>query len=284
MPREITVVRTWRSSAGRVALCCLLAAMALPFPARAQFLHSPFEEIARIDQKLDSQVPLGLAFRDEMGKTVRLGDYFGQKPVVLALVYYECPMLCTLVMNGMLTSFQQISFDVGKQFEVLTVSINPKETPSLAARKKQSYAAQYGRPGGLEGWHFLTQDPDAPNDIHELADSVGFRYAFDERTAQYVHAAGIMVLTPQGRTSRYFYGLEYAPRDMRLGLVEASGNKIGSRVDQMLLLCYHYDPQKGKYGVVIQNVIRLTGGLTVLLLGTLIAVLLRRERRQRQAI
>lgn len=250
----------------------------------AQFLHTPFEAIARIDQKLDSQVPLGLAFRDEMGRTVRLGDYFGQKPVVLALVYYECPMLCTLVLNGMLTSFQQLPFDAGKQFEVVAVSINPKETPALAARKKEGYIAKYGRPGASEGWHFLTQSSDAANDIHALADAVGFRYAYDERTAQYVHAAGIMVLTPQGRTSRYFYGIEYSPRDLRLGLVEASDNRIGSRVDQLLLLCYHYDPQKGKYGVVVQNVIRLAGGITVLALGALVAILLRRERRQRRVV
>ncbi len=258
----------------------LLTLVLLPaFPARAQFMHSPLEEIARIDQKLDSQVPLGLTFKDEMGRTVRLGDYFGQKPVVLSLVYYECPMLCTLVLNGMLTSFQQMTFDIGKQFEVVTVSINPKETPSLAARKKQSYIEKYGRAGALEGWHFLTGQPEQ---IHALADSVGFRYAYDDRTAQYVHAAGIMILTPQGRTSRYFYGLEYSPRDMRLGLVEASNNKIGSRVDQLLLLCYHYDPQKGKYGLVILNVLRLAGGLTVLILAAVIAVLLCRERKPRR--
>jgi len=271
-----------RLAAAFCACLALWAAVVFPPAARAQLLHSPFEAIARIDQRLDSQVPLGLTFRDEMGKSVKLGDYFGQKPVVLALVYYECPMLCTLVLNGMLAGFQQIPFDIGKQFEVVAVSINPQETPALAARKKEGYIAKYGRASAAEGWHFLTQSPDAPNDIHALADAVGFRYAYDDRTAQYVHAAGIMVLTPQGRTSRYFYGIEYAPRDLRLGLVEASDNKIGSRVDQLLLLCYHYDPQKGKYGVVIQNVIRLAGGLTVLAIGALVGVLLWRERRQRR--
>ncbi len=233
----------------------------------------------RIDQKLDSQVPLDLHFRDEAGKVVRLGDFFGQKPVVLSLVYYECPMLCTLVLNGMVTSFKVLSFDVGKEFEVVTVSFNPRETPQLAAAKKQSYLKRYSRANAEKGWHFLTGDQDQ---IAKLADAVGFRYAYDPKTEQYAHASAIMVLTPKGHVARYYYGIEYAPRDLRLGLIEASANKIGSPVDQVLLYCFHYDPMTGKYGLVVRNVLRLGGVATVLLLGGFIAVMLRRERHARR--
>ncbi len=228
-----------------------------------------------IDQKLDYQVPLDLHFRDETGKQVRLGDFFGQKPVVLSLVYYECPMLCNLVLNGMLTSFKALSFDVGKEFEVVTVSFNPREKPPLAASKKQSYLKRYGRPNGEKGWHFLTGDEDQ---IAKLADAVGFRYAYDPKTDQYAHASAIMVLTPKGHVARYYYGIEYAPRDLRLGLIEASANKIGSPVDQVLLYCFHYDPLTGKYGLVVRNVLRLGGITTLLVLGGFITIMLRRER------
>jgi len=233
----------------------------------------------RIDQKLDSQVPLDLHFRDEAGRVVRLGDFFGQKPVVLSLVYYECPMLCTLVLNGMVTSFKVLSFDVGKEFEVVTVSFNPRETPQLAAAKKQSYLKRYSRPNAEKGWHFLTGDQDQ---IAKLADAVGFRYSYDPKTEQYAHASAIMVLTPKGHVARYYYGIEYAPRDLRLGLIEASANKIGSPVDQVLLYCFHYDPMTGKYGLVVRNVLRLGGITTVLLLGGFITVMLRRERHARR--
>ena len=233
----------------------------------------------RIDQKLDSQVPLDLHFRDEAGKVVRLGDFFGQKPVVLSLVYYECPMLCTLVLNGMVTSFKVLSFDVGKEFEVVTVSFNPRETPQLAAAKKQSYLKRYSRLNAEKGWHFLTGDQDQ---IAKLADAVGFRYSYDPKTEQYAHASAIMVLTPKGHVARYYYGIEYAPRDLRLGLIEASANKIGSPVDQVLLYCFHYDPMTGKYGLVVRNVLRLGGITTVLLLGGFITVMLRRERHARR--
>jgi protein SCO1/2 len=232
-----------------------------------------------IDQKLDQQVPLDLAFVEETGRPVELKEYFGQKPVVLALVYYECPMLCTEILNGLLRSLKDVSLDMGKDFTVLAVSINPREKPSLAMVKKRLYAGMYLRPGAQEGWHFLTgEDPS----IQLLANAVGFRYAYDPVSAQYAHATGIMILTPQGKISRYFYGIAFSPRDLRFGLVEASANKIGSPVDQVLLFCYHYDAISGKYGLVITNVIRIAGLATVLALGTLMLVLFRHEKHVRE--
>ncbi len=228
-----------------------------------------------IDQRLNEQIPLDLTFRDESGKTVRIGQYFGDKPVILALVYYECPMLCTQVLNGLLRSLKNMSLDVGKQFTVVTVSFNPRETPGLATNKKRVYVGLYGRPGAPEGWHFLTGD-EAP--IQGLTRAVGFHYAYDSATDQYAHATAIMVLTPQGKISRYFYGIDYPSRDLRLSLVEASNNKIGTPVDQVLLYCYHYDPTTGKYGLVIANVMRVAALATVLALGTFLLVMFRRER------
>ncbi len=217
-----------------------------------------------IDQRLNEQVPLDLVFRDETGKSVRLGDYIKTKPVILTLVYFECPMLCTQVLNGLVSSLKVLNFNVNKEFDILTVSFNPQEGPALAAAKKESYLGRYARPGSEDGWHFLTGDTDS---IQALASSVGFRFSFDARTGQFAHASGIMLLTPQGKVSRYFYGIEYSPRDLRLGLVEASANKIGSATDQLLLFCYHYDPREGKYSAVILNLIRLGGILTLLVLG-----------------
>lgn len=233
-----------------------------------------------IDQKLDAQVPLDLPFVDEQGRPATLGQYFGQRPVILALVYYECPMLCTQVLNGLVSALTLITFDAGQQFDVLAVSFDPGEPPGLARDKRKTYLERYDRPGTENGWHFLTGQPEA---IARLTGAVGFRYAYDEKTDQYAHAATIIVLTPQGRVSRYFYGIEYMPRDLRLGLVEASENKIGTIVDQALLLCYHYDPSAGKYGVAIINLIRLVGVLVVAGVATFIVVALRRERQQAHA-
>ncbi len=230
-----------------------------------------------IDQNLNAQVPLDVTFRDETGKTVELGDYIGKRPVVLALVYYECPMLCTEVLNGMLRSFKNVSFDIGKQYDVVTVSINPKETSDLAAQKKRIYVGLYGRPGAMQGWHFLTGDDPS---IHRLAQTVGFRYVYDTESAQYIHAAGIFVITPKGRISRYFYGIQYPSRDVRLGLIEASSEKIGNLTDAVLLLCCRYDPKTGKYGIVIQHALRNAGIATILLLGILMGYLFRSERRR----
>ena len=219
-----------------------------------------------LEQKLDQQLPLDLVFRDESGQEVKLGQYFGQKPVVLALVYYDCPMLCTQVLNGMVTSFRVLPFQVGKEFDVVTVSFDPRENSELAARKKKvyvNYLPEKLRPAATNGWHFLTGDQ---ANIAKLTDAVGFRYYYDETTKQFAHASGIMVATPHGKLSRYFYGIEYAPRDLRLGLIESSAEKIGSPVDQLLLYCYHYDPATGKYGAAVMKIMRIAGVLTVLAL------------------
>jgi protein SCO1/2 len=233
-----------------------------------------------IDQKLNYQVALDLEFKDEAGKTVKLAEFFHGKPVVLSLVYYRCPMLCNLVLNGELRSFRQVPLELGKDFEVVTVSFDPEETPDVAAAKKATYVDKYNRGSAANSWHFLTG---AEPQIHALADSVGFRYAKDPKTGQWAHASGIMVLTPQGRIARYLYGIEYARNDMRLALVEASANKIGTPTDQILLFCYHYDPSKGKYTFAVVNALRAGGSATVLALGLFLFVNLRRDRREKGA-
>ena len=216
----------------------------------------------RIDQRLDEPLPLDAVFLDESGSEVKLGAYFGSKPVVLALVYYSCPMLCNQVLNGMTSGLDVLkTFNIGKEFEVVTVSFDPRETPELARQKKETYIAWYKREGAAEGWHFLTGDQ--PN-IDRLTQAAGFHYKWDEKTNQFIHASGIMIATQDGKLARYFYGIEYGPRDLRLGLVEASAGKIGGPVDQLLLYCYHYDPASGKYGAVVMNMIRLGGALTVI--------------------
>ena len=230
----------------------------------------------KIEQKLDQQLPLDLVFRDESGQQVKLGQYFGAKPVVLAFVYYDCPMLCTQVLNGMVTSFRVLPFQIGNEFEVVTVSFDPRETSALAARKKKvyvDYLPEKMRANASNGWHFLTGDPE---NIAKLTDAAGFRYRYDEATKQFAHASAIMVTTPQGKLSRYYYGIDYPPRDLRLGLIESSENKIGSPVEQLLLYCYHYDPATGKYGVAIMRVMRVAGVITVL--GILAMLLLLKAR------
>jgi len=228
-----------------------------------------------IDQKLNEQVPLDVHFRDEFGKTVRLGDYFGKKPVILSLVYFDCPMLCTMAENGLLHSLQEVKFTVGHEFDVLTVSFDPHDTVELAAAKKAVYVGLYGRKGADAGWHFLTGDE---AEIQQLTRAVGFRYRYDPQAKQFVHATGIMLLTPQGRVARYFYGIYYPSRDLRLGLVEASANKIGSPVDEVLLFCCRYDPSTGKYGVIISRIIQISGLMTILFVGGVILMLSRSRR------
>jgi len=228
-------------------------------------LPAALQDVA-IEQKLDQQLPLDLVFRDESGQQVKLGQYFGQKPVVLAFVYYDCPMLCTQVLNGMVTSLRVLPFQVGKEFDVVTVSFDPRETSELATNKKKvyiNYLPEKMRPAAANGWHFLTGDAE---NIAKLTDAVGFRYRYDEATKQFAHASGIMVATPHGKLSRYFYGVEYAPRDLRLGLIESSANKIGSPADQLLLYCYHYDPATGKYGAAVMKIMRIAGVVTVLMI------------------
>jgi protein SCO1 len=228
-----------------------------------------------IDQKLGEQIPLDLQFLDEAGNSVSLRDYFKEKPVVLSLVYYDCPMLCTQVLNGLLGSMKALTFSAGEEFEVVTVSFDSRETPELALGKKRVYVDQYERAGAEDGWHFLTGSEAS---VAALTKSVGFRYAWDEDTQQFAHASGIMVLTPDGTLAKYFYGIEFAPRDLKLGLVEASDGKIGSPVDQILLYCFHYDPVKGKYGVAIMNIVRILGTATILIMGTAIFLMIRRGR------
>ena len=228
-----------------------------------------------IDQRLNHQLPLDLPFVDENGKDVRLGDFFGKRPVLLALVYYECPMLCTQVLNGVTGALKAISFDVGKDFDVVAVSINPREGPGLAAQKKQAYVERYGRPQTAPGWHFLTGREE---NIQTLAAAVGFRYAYDEEIKQYAHGAGVELITPKGVIARYFYGIEYSPRDIRLGVIEASEERIGSPIDSVLLLCYHYDPTTGKYGAAAIRLVRIGAVLTIAAFGTFLFVSLRRER------
>lgn len=229
-----------------------------------------------IEQRLNEQIPLDLNFLDATGQRVQLRDYFGEKPVILSLVYYECPMLCSMILNGLLRSLHTLSFDVGDQFNIITVSFDPKETTKLAMGKKKSYLSKYGRRDAENGWHFLTGDESS---IQQLTEAVGFNYKYDPETNQFVHASGIMVLTPQGRLSRYFYGVEYSPNDLKFGLMEAANDKIGSVVDQLLLYCYHYDPTTGKYGMVIMNVIRILGTATVLVLVAFMLVMFRRDRK-----
>jgi protein SCO1 len=238
-------------------------------------LPSLLKEVA-IEQKLDQQLPLELIFRDENGVPVKLGQYFGKKPVVLSLVYYNCPMLCTQILNGMVTTFRVLPFQIGKEFDVVTVSFDPRETPALAAAKKKTYveylpAAAHANANA--GWHFLTGDEST---IKQLTEAVGFRYRFDEATNQFAHASAIMVATPEGKLSHYFYGIEYSARDLRLALVQSAANKIGSPVDQLLLYCYHYDPATGKYGAVVMNMIRLGGLVTLAGIALLILFLRRR--------
>jgi protein SCO1/2 len=224
------------------------------------------------EQHLDQQIPPDLQFRDETGKSVRLADYFGKRPLILNLVYFQCPMLCGEVLQGLTKSLKILKFDVGKQFDVLTVSFDPRETPELAAAKKAQFLKMYGRPGAEAGWHFLTGEQ---SNIEALTNGAGFQYQFDPKTGQFAHATAIMVLTPEGKIAQYYYGVDYAPKDLRLGLVQAADNKIGNVVDQVLLYCYHYDPATGKYGAMVTRVLRLAALATILILGTMIVVLVR---------
>ena len=232
-----------------------------------------------IAQKLNTQVPLDLMFRDEHGRVVRLGDYFKSgRPVLLNFVYFRCPMLCPMVLEGTTTALTQLKFDIGKDFDVITVSIDPRDKPSDAKAKKDQYVRHYGRLNAAEGWHFLTSKDSY---IHALADAVGFQYEYDGPTDQFAHGAALLVLTPDGRTSRYFYGFEYKPRDIRMAIVEASSGKIGNVTDQFLLMCFHYDPAAGKYSRNAMMFVRAGGVATMASLGGLIFVMVRRERRRR---
>jgi protein SCO1/2 len=235
----------------------------------------PRLENVGIEQHLDAKVSPDLTFRDEAGKTVQLGDFFGRKPLILNLVYYNCTMLCGEALAGLASAMRLVKFDVGNQFDVITVSFDPRETPAMAAAKKIDYVKRYGRPNAAAGWHFLTGDAGS---INALTKTVGFQYQYDENSRQYAHATAIMVLTPQGRISRYFYGVDFPPKDLRMGLVEASRGKIGNAVDAVLLYCYHYDPETGKYGAMVGNILRLAAAATILIIGTMLFIFWRMDR------
>jgi protein SCO1 len=229
------------------------------------------------EPELNAQVPPGLAFRDEAGKAVRLGDYFGTKPVVLAFVYYSCPMLCDQVQQGIVGSLRMLSFNPGRDYQVVFVSFDPSETPYMAAAKKKTVMSHFRRPETEAGWHFLTGSKES---IEAATMAANFRYTFDTKSGTFAHASGVLLLTPDGRISRYFYGVEYPGRDMRLGLVDASAGKIGSAVDHVLLFCFHYDPTAATYSASILKLIRLGGVLTILGLVAGFVIFRRRDRAQ----
>ena len=269
-----------------VSACVLAALLFIAAPAQAQYAAGPQRpdpvnqkpEVLKsvgIDQKIGQQLPLDLTFKNEAGREVRLAEFFGNRPVVLALAYYDCPMLCTQVLNGMTAALKTLSFDAGKDFEVVVVSIDPRDNFQIAAHKKASYVEHYGRPQTAAGWHFLTGQESA---IKPLAAALGFRYVYDSNIKQYAHGAAIYVATPKGIVSRYLLGIDFAPRDLRLALVEASNNVLGSVVDQVLLLCYHYDPATGKYGAAVINAIRAGFLATVTGFLTFLFINLKRER------
>jgi protein SCO1/2 len=280
-----------------VAFSALVLAQAIPAPDDGPTLNAPknapvgdllnMKGVDRpsaltgvtIEQRLNSQLPLDAAFRDEYGQAVTLGSYFGKgRPVVLALVYYDCPMLCTQILNGMVRAAKVLTFTPGKDYDVLAISFDAREGPKEALAKKAIYMKDYGHPETAAGWHFLTGDQ---NSIKRVTDAVGFRYKWDVYTATFAHASAIYVLTPEGKLSKYFYGIEYSPKDMRLGLVEASQNKIGNTVDQILLFCYHFDPTSAKYTFLAMDILRGAGAATVLMLGGFVFIMLRRDSRQK---
>jgi protein SCO1/2 len=240
----------------------------------SQTMPAPLREIG-FDQNIDQKLPLDVQFRDEEGRVITIGSLFGKRPVVLAFVYYTCPMLCTQVLNAITSTVATLSLDAGKDFDLVFVSIDPRETPAQAAAKKAEYLHRYKRPGTDDGWHFLTGDEPQ---IKRLAGAAGFKYVWDQETQQFAHPTGVIVTTPDGRLARYLFGIEYGPRDLRLALVEASEGKVGSVVDNLLLYCYHYDPMTGRYGIYVMRTLRIAGVATVLLIGTFIVVMVRRER------
>jgi len=237
----------------------------------------PGLQFVGIDQHLNAEVPVDLEFRDELGNPVKLADYFGHgRPVILNLGYYQCPMLCSELLQGLVGSMKALTFNLGKDFDVITVSFDPSETTEMAAAKKRDIMKRYGRPNSDQGWHFLTGKADQ---INALTKAVGFEYQYDPKTQQYSHAAAIVMLSPDHHISGYFYGVEFSPKDLRLGLVQASQGKVGNIGDQVLLYCYHYDPRTGKYGAVIANILKLAGLATMLILGTFMFVMFRFDRK-----
>ena len=286
-PSRLTPLRSLLSSLLLVSLAVVSAwaqpsaPVSAPPPGSPATAQIPILKTVGIDQKLDSAVPRDLPFVDDEGREVTIGQYFGARPVILVLAYYECPVLCTQVINAAVSSIVPLTFDAGKEFEVVVVSFDPGETPAMAKGKRTDFLHRYGRSQASGGIHFLTG---RESSIAALTDAVGFRYAYDERLDQFAHPAVMTILTPQGHVSRYLFGIEFAPRDLRFALVEAAGNKIGTIVDQAMLFCYNYDPQTGRYGFAILTAVRVAGLLTLVVLGTFIVMTLRRERRQDKAV
>jgi protein SCO1/2 len=258
------------------ALSLVLALVAARAFAQAQNAPAALADVS-IDQRLGASLPLDAAFRDETGRTVRLGDFFHQRPVLLSFVYFECPMLCSYVESGTLKAMRALSFTPGKEFELVTVSIDPADLPKIAATKKADFLNTYGRAAAGPGVHFLTGQAES---IAAITRAAGFRYERDPETKSFSHAAGIMLATSDGRLSKYFYGIEYSARDLKLAMMEASNERIGSPVDRVLLYCSHYDPTTGKYGLVVMRVVRLAGLVTVGLLGAFMLLMFRRDRKR----
>ncbi len=269
----------------RFAAALLILALLLPSGAGWAALQekiepntvqgSPLEKV-QIRQNLNGQLPLNAEFRDESGQAVKFGDFFGKRPVLLVFAYYKCPMLCTLVLNGVVRVLNGVTLVPGKDFDVVALSFNPAETPELAAKKKAVYLKEYHRKGTEAGWHFLTGEE---NQIRQVTDAAGFDYVYDPVSKEYAHASAIYVTTPEGKLSHYFFGIEYAARDLRLALVEASKGKIGGLVDQLLLFCFHYDPVTGKYSMMIMNLVRVVGAITLIGMLTAIILMIKRERK-----
>ena len=262
----------------RLALLLALGAL-ITSVAQAQSASDPASGVlskVRFDQQLGESLPLDARFVDETGAEIALGDLLGERPAVLALVYYECPMLCPMIMNGLLQTLKTLKFTPGEEFDVITVSFDEAETWEQARDAKEMHLGRYGKPETADGWHFLTGSDEA---IRSVTDAVGFFFEYDEDQDEYAHAAGIVILTPDGRVGRYFYGIEFPPRDVRLGLVEAAEGKIGGLVDQVLLHCYKYDPTTGKYSAVVMNIVRLGAVATVVALGLFLAAAWRLDRR-----
>lgn len=280
-------MKTRRLSRSVLSALAVLAAFAAA-PARAQNqevrgeVKSPEVGLLRqvsFAQNLDAQLPLDTVLRDESGREVKIGEYFGKRPVILLFAYYECPMLCTLELNGLVRNLRVLSMSAGKEFEIVTVSIDPTETPALARVKKAGYVKKYDRPGAEEGWHFLTGDEAS---IRRLADTVGFKYVYDPKSRQYAHPAGLVVTTPQGRLARYIYGVDFPANNLRWSLVDASAGKIGSPVDKVLLMCFHYDPSTGRYNFAVMSAVRLLGVATLAALATFVSASFLRDRRGRR--
>lgn len=273
IPKQFAVIVTL---ALMVALMATTASAQLTKEPPVKLLPPNLSDVS-IHQQLNHPIPLDAQFKDDTGKTIKLGDYFGHgRPVILNLVYYECPMLCGEALNGLTATLRMLKLNVGDDFDVVTLSFDTREGPELAHKKKQAYIERYGRPGAAQGWHFLTGDQ---QNVKAVADAVGFHYKWDEKSQQWAHATAIMIVTPDGRLAQYYYGVEYPPKDVRLGLVQASQNKIGNLVDEVLLYCYHYDPRTGRYGAVIMNIMRLAGVVTMTLLGGFLIVMFRKDRK-----